>query len=81
MPKNKHTAERTVGCVSTPATPLRAPSAPAAWIVIVVVVANAMLTALGVSQAAALAGFASAGALGLRLAARLVQVDGGGRRA
>ena len=82
MSKNKHIspAAAAAACVSAPADQFRVPLAPAAWIVIVVVCAYALLAALGVSQAVALAGLAGAGALGVRLVARLAQVAAGGGR-
>lgn len=80
MPNKPFPAGRTVACVSAPAAPPRVPSAPTAWIVVVVIAAFALPTVLGVPQSVALAGIASAGALGLRLAPRPVQVAVGGPR-
>lgn len=69
-------AGRTLACVSVSLP--RLPWAHATLVVIVVVIAFVVLTVLGIPQSLALAGLAGAGALGVRLAARLAQVSAGG---
>jgi hypothetical protein len=62
--------QRSAACVTTGCPPIRRAAPPVA-LVIIVIAAYAILTALGVGQCEVLTGLGSATALGLRAASRL----------
>lgn len=83
MSKKKHsstTPDARLACVPAPAAPLKAPFLPAAVVLVVVIVAFAALTVVGIPQAAALTGLAGAGALGVRLAGHMARIAAGADR-